>query len=65
MRVRLSREVEPGLFHDTLTEEEAYAPPRGPVMVGQEELIQRAHKHRIHVTHRRIDMFVPPVWKEN
>jgi hypothetical protein len=58
-------EIDQDLFHE-------FAPPSGPVQVNLEELISitaakrlppRLANRRIQVTGRRMERFVPPVWK--
>jgi hypothetical protein len=70
------REPCPGMFQDDQVWTDAGSgcelPPSGPVVIGMEELMAISERkrlmprlagHRIHVTGRRMEKFVPPVWK--
>jgi hypothetical protein len=75
-RVGTFHEVEQGLFQDVAAsaEEDEFAPPHGPVVIGLKELIQlteakrarpRLSERRIQVMGRRMEKFVPPIWRGN
>jgi hypothetical protein len=68
---RSSAVVEQNLFQDQDLEYD-FAPPKGPVVVGLEELIQisaqkcakpKLADRRIQILGKRLPKFIPPVWK--